>query len=84
MIKMAKAQYIKHLYENEGKSKNEIRRITGLNYRTVCRYVEKTDWNIKREPNMEAEHYPILGEYLPLINEWLGDCKMQSQDSKRK
>jgi len=63
VIKMAKAQYIKHLYENEGKSKNEIRRITGLNYRTVCRYVEKTDWNAKKEPNMKAEHYPILGEY---------------------
>ena len=77
MIKMAKAQYIKHLYENEGKSKNEIRRITGLNYRTVCRYVEKTDWNAKKEPNMKAEHYPILGEYLPLINEWLeGDMRV--------
>jgi hypothetical protein len=49
VIKMAKAQYIKHLYENEGKSKNEIRRITGLNYRTICRYVEKTDWNAKTE-----------------------------------
>ena len=49
---MAEAQYIKHLYENEGKSKNEISKITGLNYRTISKYAEKTDWNKDKSPNL--------------------------------
>lgn len=71
MIKMAQAQYIKHLYEEENKSRNEISKITGLNYRTVCKYADKTDWNDRKLPNVEPENYPVLGEFIPLMDEWL-------------
>ncbi len=67
---MAEKMYIKQMYE-EGISKSEIQRRTKLNYRTVCKYAEKEDWNDENEPNMEPENYPVLGEYIPLINEWL-------------
>ena len=73
MIKMAQAGYIKHLYETENKSKSEIALITGLNYRTVSKYAEKSDWNAEKLPNVEPSAYPSLGKYIPTINKWLED-----------
>ena len=70
MISMAEQMYIKQLYEN-GVSKSEIQRRTKLNYRTVCKYADKEDWNDERIPNIEPENYPVLGEFIPLIDQWL-------------
>ena len=67
---MAEKMYIKQLYE-DGVSKSEIQRRTKLNYRTVCKYTDMEDWNDDKLPNMEPDNYPVLGEYIPLINEWL-------------
>lgn len=76
MISMAEKVYIKQMYE-EGLSKNEISRRTKLNWRTVNKYAEKTDWNNPKMPNVEPENYPVLGKYIPIINEWLeGDSKV--------
>lgn len=61
---------IKEMYE-EGKSKNEISRRLGLNYRTVSKYAEMDDWNDDRLPSLAPENYPILGRFIPLIDEWL-------------
>lgn len=87
MINMAQAGYIKHLYENEGKSKAEIARITGLNYRTVSKYAEKSDWNTEKLPNVEPSVYPSLGKYIPIINKWLEEDrkvpKKQRHTAKR-
>ena len=74
MISMAEKMYIKQLYE-DGVSKSEIQRRTKVNYRTVCKYADMEDWNDDKLPNMEPDNYPVLGEYIPLINEWLeGDA----------
>lgn len=61
---------IKEMYE-EGKSKNEISRRLGLNYRTVSKYAEMDDWNDDKLPSLAPENYPILGGFIPLIDEWL-------------
>ena len=74
MISMAKKMIIKEMYE-EGLSKNEIKRRTNLNYRTVCKYAEQTDWNDEKLPNVDPENYPVLGKYIPRINEWLENDK---------
>lgn len=74
MIRMAEQMYIKQLYE-DGMSKSEIQRRTKLNYRTVCKYADKEDWNDDKIPNMEPENYPVLGEYIPIIDEWLENDK---------
>ena len=71
MLKMAQQQYIKHLYEVEERSLNEIHKITGYNYRTVRQYAYKEDWNEDNLPDVEPESYPILGEFIPVINQWL-------------
>ena len=70
MIRMAKRMCIKEMYE-EGKSKNEISRRLGLNYRTVSKYAEMDDWNDDKLPSLAPENYPILGKFIPMIDEWL-------------
>ena len=70
MISMAEQMYIKQLYE-DGVSKGEIQRRTKLNYRTVCKYADTEDWNDDKLPKVEQENYPVLGEFIPLTNEWL-------------
>ena len=73
---MAQQQYIKHLYEKEEKSYAEIARTTNLNYRTVRKYALKDDWSEDKLPNLEPESYPVLGEFIPTINEWLEKDKL--------
>ena len=73
---MAQQQYIKYLYEKEEKSLAEIARTTNLNYRTVRKYALKDDWNEDKLPNLEPESYPVLGEFIPTINEWLEKDKL--------
>lgn len=71
MIKMAQIQYIKHLYENEEKSLREIARITDLSFQTVQKYAYQSNWSAEHLPNTEPERYPVLGNYIKTINEWL-------------
>lgn len=71
MLKMAQIKYIKHLYEVEEKSLNEIAKIMNLNYRTVRKYavMENLSPNIKKRNNK----YPVLGPFLKIIDTWLND-----------
>lgn len=73
MLKMAQQQYIKHLYEMEEKSLNEIAKITGFNYRTVRKYAYQDNWSAEHLPNVESESYPVLGSYIPTIDKWLAE-----------
>lgn len=71
MLNMAQIEYIKHLYESEGKSLREIARMMGKDFRTVQKYAHMNDWSPKVLPNMEPENYPVLGPYISTIDEWL-------------
>jgi transposase len=64
-------EYIKDLYENEGLSLREIAKRTHTDFRTVQKYAYRNNWNPPVEPAMGPEEYPVLGEYIPTINEWL-------------
>ena len=75
VISMAEQKYIKQLYE-DGVSKSEIQRRTKLNYRTVCKYADKEDWNDERQPNLDPDSYPVLGRFIPIIDEWLDSLKL--------
>lgn len=68
---MAQIEYIKHLYENEGKSLREIAKEVGMNFRTVQKYAYMNNFNPVVLPNVEPDSYPMLGPYIPTINEWL-------------
>lgn len=71
MLKMAHIEYIKDLYENEDKSLREIAKETGHHFLTVRKYAQGEDWNKSELPNIQPESYPILGKFIPAIDEWM-------------
>ncbi len=71
MLVMAQVEYIKHLYEEEGKSLREIAKTLHMNFRTVQKYAYRNDWSPPVTPNTNPVDYPVLGNYIPTINEWL-------------
>lgn len=71
MLRMAQVQYIKDLYENEEKSLREISRITGHSFETVQKYAQKENWNEDNLPDTEPTSYPVLGEFIPIVDGWL-------------
>ena len=71
MLSMAQQYYIKDLYENEDLSLREIARRTQHSFTTVRKYACKEDWSKEELPNIEPEEYPVLGEFIPTINDWL-------------
>ena len=68
---MAQIEYIKDLYENEEVSLREISRRTGHSFETVQKYAYQTDWSDDSLPDIEPQSYPVLGEFIPTIDEWL-------------
>lgn len=71
MLKMAQQQYIKHLYEVEERSLNEIAEMTGFNFRTVQKYAYQDNWSVDHLPDVEPGSYPVLGDFIPVIDLWL-------------
>ena len=71
MLRMAQIEYIKDLYENEEVSLREIARRTGHSFETVRKYAYQTDWSEDSLPDVEPLNYPVLGEFIPQIDEWL-------------
>ncbi len=59
---MAQIEYIKHLYEVEGKSISYIAKTLQLNRRTVTKYAEKYNWTPLEKP-LEERRYPVLGMF---------------------
>ena len=79
MLRMVQIQYIKDLYENEEKSLRDISRITGHSFETVQKYAQKDNWSEDNLPDTEPTSYPVLGEFIPLVDGWL---EADPQDSK--
>ena len=71
MLRMPKVEYIRDLYEKEGKSLRAIARETKADFRTVQKYAYRDNWNPPVQVKMQPDSYPVLGEYIPAINEWL-------------
>jgi transposase len=74
MLKMAQIEYIKHLYEVEGKSISYIAKTLQLNRRTATKYAGKYNWTPLEKP-LEERRYPVLGPYIKVIDEWLEEDK---------
>ncbi len=71
MLRMAQIDYIKDLYENEDLSLREISRRRGHSFQTVQKYAYQENWSAEQLPNLEAENYPNLEQYIPSIDEWM-------------
>ena len=71
MLRMAQIQYIKDLFENEDLSLRKISRRTNHSFNTVKKYAYQENWGEGELPNLEPESYPVLGDFIPIIDEWL-------------
>lgn len=72
MLTMIEISYLKHLYEVENMPLTAIAKKMGLNFRTVRKYANMYDFNINK-PIMKKSSYPVLGEYIDIIDKWLTD-----------
>lgn len=73
---MDQIHHIRELYYEQAKSLSEIAAITGLNRKTVTKYVDMTDFNSPApKPAIQQHCCPKLDSYKPLIDKWLMDDK---------
>lgn len=77
MLTITQVNYIRELYFLEGKTYSEICKMTGRNFRTVKKYIEKEDFNVKTHKAKRPNRTDILR---PIINEWL----LEDQSRHRK
>jgi len=68
---MSQVEYIRDLYENEGLSLREIARQTNKDFRTVQKYAYRDNWNPPVKPYSEPDAYPVMGNYIRIVSEWL-------------
>jgi len=74
---MDKVHFIRRLYYEQGKNIPTIIAETGYDRKTICKYIDMTDFNIPEPKVKDPENIcPKLDNYKPLIDEWLaGDKK---------
>lgn len=76
MLTMDKVHFIRQLYYEQGKDIPTIIAETGHDRKTVCKYIDMTDFNTP-EPEIEDPENicPKLDSFKPLIDEWLTSDK---------
>lgn len=74
---MDKVHSIRQLYYEQGKNIPAIIAETGYDRKTICKYIDMTDFNTPEPKAKDPENIcPKLDNYKPLIDEWLaGDRK---------
>ena len=77
MLTMDKVHFIRQLYYEQGKNIPTIIAETGYDRKTICKYIDMTDFNTPEPKVKDPENIcPKLDSYKPLIDEWLaGDRK---------
>ena len=77
MLTMDKVHSIRQLYYEQGKNIPTIIAETGYDRKTICKYIDMTDFNTPEPKVKDPENIcPKLDNYKPLIDEWLaGDRK---------
>ena len=64
MLTITKVNYIRELHFREGKTYAKIAEMTGMNYRTIKKYVDMDEFNTKnhkaKRPNYSLGVEPIL------------------------
>lgn len=71
MIKMAQLEHIRKMYHLEGLSIRQISRITGHHRDTIAKYLDCEDPEPPRYKLTKAKKHPVLGPYIPIIDEIL-------------
>jgi transposase len=71
MLKMDQVNFIRNLEQLKGESLREIARITGHDFKTVQKYVDRDNWN--DEEKIRAQQESKLDKFKPIIEKWLTD-----------
>jgi uncharacterized protein YjcR len=79
MLTMDQVNFIRKLEEYKGLSLREIARVTGHDFRTVKKYIDKENWNNSVEAKKQKKSQ--LDEFKPLIDKWLTD-DLNAKESK--
>ena len=72
MLTITQVNYIRELYFLEGKKIIDICDMTGRNYRTIKKYIEKDDFNESQHKVKRPNKSDVLR---PIINKWLTEDK---------
>lgn len=76
MLTMDRIHLIRQMYYEQDKNLSEIASETGLDWKTVRKYVDLEDFNIPApKPETEVNHESKLDPFKPLIDQWLADDK---------
>lgn len=71
-LTMDQIHRIREMFYQQDKNLSEIASETGLNWKTVKKYVDMEDFNNPPpKPASEEAHQSILDPYKPVINQWL-------------
>ena len=76
MLTMDQIHRIRQLYFEQGLTNiSEISRLTGLDWKTVSKYVDMTDFNEPDPMPQDKTLCPKLDPFKPMIDQWLKDDK---------
>jgi len=81
VLELEKQVYLSGLSRYEGLSLREIERRSGHNFRTVKKYVDMEDWNVKSKPRKPKESG--LEPLKPTIDEWLREDQKRGRKYRR-
>lgn len=77
MLAMDQIHHIRQLYYEQGLTNiSEIARQTGLDWKTVQKYVDMTDFNIPDPIPVPKQFCPKLDPFKPTIDQWLQEDRM--------
>ena len=73
MLTMANLDNIRNLNNEKGLNVSEIHRKTGFDHKTIKKYLDQDDFNLK--PLIKEQRASILAPYHLVIDQWLNDDK---------
>jgi transposase len=82
VLDLRDVEYIKKLYEEDGVSLREIAKRTKHDFRTVRKYAYCNDWSPPVKLAVISDTYPVLGPYIPIIDEWLESDKKEPRGQR--
>jgi len=79
---MPQQQYIKHLYEKEDFSINQISKAIGIDWRTAAKYAKNEDWNkiVKRK---QKRTRPVMEPFAETVDVWLLEDQLLPRKERR-
>ena len=79
---MPQQQYIKHLYEKEDFSINQISKAMGINWRTAAKYAQNEDWNKIVKPKQKRRR-PVMEPFAETLDVWLLEDQLLPRKERR-